>query len=49
MNPHYKGPDNIVEVYVRYLRSKIDIPFGSNTIETVWGVGYRLESGAFGK
>ena len=43
-DPHYDGPDNIVEVYVRYLRRKIDIPFGTNTIETIRGVGYRLES-----
>lgn len=46
-DPHYEGPDNIVEVYVRYLRRKIDIPFGTNTIETIRGVGYRLESGVF--
>ncbi|OBI13599.1 MULTISPECIES: response regulator transcription factor [unclassified Mycobacterium] len=39
---HYHGPDNVVEVYVGYLRRKIDIPFGTNTIETVRGVGYRL-------
>jgi two-component system OmpR family response regulator len=39
---HYAGPDNVVEVYVGYLRRKIDIPFGTNTIETVRGVGYRL-------
>ncbi|AKK28713.1 response regulator transcription factor [Mycobacterium sp. EPa45] len=44
-DPHYEGPDNIVEVYVRYLRRKIDIPFGTSTIETIRGVGYRLESG----
>ncbi len=45
-DPHYEGPDNIVEVYVRYLRRKIDIPFGTSTIETIrGGVGYRLESG----
>jgi DNA-binding response OmpR family regulator len=43
-DPHYDGPDNIVEVYVRYLRRKIDIPFGTDTIETIRGVGYRLES-----
>jgi two-component system OmpR family response regulator len=41
-DPHFEGPDNIVEVYVRYLRRKIDIPFDSNTIETIRGVGYRL-------
>ena len=37
--------DNLVEVYIGYLRRKIDVPFGTNTIETVRGVGYRLESG----
>jgi two-component system OmpR family response regulator len=41
---HYEGPDNIVEVYVGYLRRKIDAPFGTQTIETVRGVGYRLVS-----
>jgi two-component system, OmpR family, response regulator len=41
-DPHYGGADNVVEVYVRYVRRKIDIPFGTNTIETVRGVGYRL-------
>ena len=44
---HYAGPDNVVEVYVGYVRRKIDIPFGTNTIETVRGVGYRLESGDY--
>lgn len=41
---HYSGPANVVEVYVRYVRLKIDVPFGTNTIATVRGVGYRLES-----
>ena len=41
-DPHYEGPENIVEVYVRNLRRKIDIPFGTDTIETTRGVGYRL-------
>jgi two-component system OmpR family response regulator len=41
-DPHFEGPDNIVEVYVRYLRRKIDIPFDTNTIVTIRGVGYRL-------
>ena len=39
------GPDrtsNVVDVYVRYLREKIDRPFGCDSIETVRGVGYRL-------
>lgn len=39
---HYEGDDNIVEVYVGYLRKKIDAPFGLQSIETVRGVGYRL-------
>ncbi|MCW2512069.1 MAG: transcriptional regulator [Mycobacterium sp.] len=41
----YDGADNVVEVYVGYVRRKIDIPFGTKTIETVRGVGYRLASG----
>jgi two-component system OmpR family response regulator len=41
---HYAGPANIVEVYMSYLRRKIDTPFGTNTIETIRGVGYRLQS-----
>src|ERR1700759_3015999 len=44
---HYQGPDNVVEVYVGYVRRKIDIPFGTKTIETIRGVGYRLEVGAY--
>lgn len=39
---HHEGPDNVVEVYVGYVRRKIDVPFDTNTIETVRGVGYRL-------
>ncbi len=39
----FDGDANIVEVYVRRLRKKIDEPFGSRTITTVRGVGYRLE------
>lgn len=42
---NFAGADNVVEVYIGYLRRKIDVPFGTNTIETVRGVGYRLESG----
>jgi len=34
---------NIVEVYVGYLRRKVDVPFGRDTIRTIRGVGYRLE------
>jgi two-component system OmpR family response regulator len=43
---NYDGDDNVVEVYIGYLRRKIDVPFGIATIETVRGVGYRLLSDA---
>jgi two-component system OmpR family response regulator len=33
---------NVVEVYIGYLRRKLDQPFGLRSIETVRGVGYRL-------
>jgi len=39
---HYDGDPNVVEVYVRFLRRKIDVPYGRRAIETVRGVGYRL-------
>ena len=39
---HYEGEVNVVEVYVGYLRRKIDAPFGTSTIETLRGVGYRM-------
>jgi two-component system OmpR family response regulator len=38
----YENRSNVVDVYVRYLRAKIDRPFGADSIETVRGVGYRL-------
>ena len=38
----FESRSNIVDVYVRYLREKIDRPFGRTAIETVRGVGYRL-------
>jgi two-component system OmpR family response regulator len=38
----YEQRSNVVEVYVRYLREKIDRPFGIKSLETVRGVGYRL-------
>ena len=44
---HYSGPDNVVEVYVGYVRRKIDVPFGTKTIQTVRGAGYRLDSGEY--
>jgi two-component system, OmpR family, response regulator len=38
----YENRSNVVDVYVRYLREKVDRPFGRDSIETVRGVGYRL-------
>jgi two-component system OmpR family response regulator len=38
----YENRSNVVQVYVRYLREKIDRPFGAQSIETVRGAGYRL-------
>lgn len=42
-SPGFMGDENVVEVYVRYLRKKIDDPFGNPLIKTVRGVGYRIE------
>ena len=39
---HFTGDPNIVEVYVGYLRKKIDHPYGRAAIETVRGAGYRV-------
>ncbi|WP_063002711.1 response regulator transcription factor [Nocardia mikamii] len=39
---NYDGDANVVEIYIGYLRRKIDTPFGRSSIETVRGVGYRL-------
>jgi two-component system, OmpR family, response regulator len=41
----FESRSNVVDVYVRYLREKIDRPFGCESIETVRGVGYRLRAG----
>jgi DNA-binding response OmpR family regulator len=38
------GESNVLEVYVGYLRRKIDLPFGRHTIRTVRGAGYRLDT-----
>ena len=38
----YKNRSNVVDVYIRYLREKVDRPFGRESIETVRGAGYRL-------
>jgi len=42
----YENRSNVVDVYVRYLRAKIDEPFGTDSIETIRGTGYRLRAGA---
>ena len=38
----YEHRSNVIEVYVRYLRRKIDVPFAVSSLETVRGAGYRL-------
>jgi two-component system OmpR family response regulator len=43
-DPHYDGDPNVVEVYVGYLRRKIDAPYDRKSIETVRGMGYRLSA-----
>lgn len=40
----FEGDPNIVEVYIRHLRNKIDRPFGRDGIQTLRGAGYRLAS-----
>ncbi len=39
----FAGGTNVVDVYVRYLRNKIDVPYGSQLLQTVRGVGYLLK------
>ena len=41
-NDEFEGDPNIVEVYIRRLRNKLDRPFGRTAIETIRGAGYRL-------
>jgi DNA-binding response OmpR family regulator len=38
----FEGDPNIVEVYIRYLRNKVDRPYGRHAIETIRGSGYRV-------
>ncbi len=40
----YENRSNVIDVYIRYLREKIDRPFGVASIETVRGAGYRLRA-----
>jgi two-component system, OmpR family, response regulator len=41
----YDARSNVVDVYIRHLRRKIDEPFGRRSLETVRGAGYRLRDG----
>ena len=38
----FDGDPNIAEVYVGYVRRKIDRPFGTETVKTVRGIGYQV-------
>jgi DNA-binding response OmpR family regulator len=38
----FEGTSNIVDVYIKYLRGKVDLPGSTKLIHTVWGIGYRL-------
>ena len=38
----FEHRSNVIDVYIRYLRRKIDVPFGVKSLETVRGAGYRL-------
>ena len=40
----YEGTSNVVDQYAKYLRDKIDVPYGRHDLETVRGLGYRLRS-----
>jgi two-component system OmpR family response regulator len=40
----YEHRSNVIDVYIRYLREKVDRPFGVESIETVRGAGYRLRA-----
>jgi two-component system, OmpR family, response regulator len=40
----YDNRSNVVDVYIGYLRQKVDRPFGTDSIETVRGFGYRLRT-----
>ncbi|MCB5283353.1 response regulator transcription factor [Arthrobacter sp. AL08] len=41
-DPAFEGGENVVEVYIGYLRRKIDTPFGLQTLTTMRGMGYKL-------
>lgn len=41
-DPAFEGSENIVEIYIGYLRRKIDAPFGVHSVENLRGMGYRI-------
>jgi two-component system, OmpR family, response regulator len=41
----FAGDANVVEVYMGYLRRKLDLPFGRRSLQTVRGAGYRVVAG----
>ena len=43
---HYNADSNVVDVYIGYLRRKLEQPFGAPLIRTVRGVGYMLDGAA---
>ena len=45
----YENRSNVVDSYVRLLRKKIDRPFGTTSLETVRGAGYRLSEDGGGR
>ncbi|MEA2192905.1 MAG: two-component system, OmpR family, response regulator [Solirubrobacteraceae bacterium] len=45
----FEHRSNVVDVYVNYLREKIDRPYGRTSLQTVRGAGYRLDSGGEGR
>ncbi|HWO26490.1 MAG TPA: response regulator transcription factor [Kofleriaceae bacterium] len=45
----FQGAPNVVEVYIGYLRRKIDAPFGRSSLETLRGVGYRIREARDGQ
>ncbi len=41
-DPDFMGDENVIEVYIGYLRKKVDAPFGRKSIKTVRGIGYKI-------
>jgi two-component system OmpR family response regulator len=45
----YENRSNVIDVYIRYLRDKVDRPFGVSSVETIRGAGYRLRADGGGR